>query len=438
MEQDYKKNSFKKLLDRLQENSWQLELLISGFAIMGLFYAIEPITNKVIVALYNDNIIFIVFYFIIKICINILIFNLLLHLLLRGMWIGSLGLRYMFGEIDFDKLNYSVLFTKHLKRKVGSFDDYIGKLENFCSVIFAITFLLIFYVLSISILGFTYAFIENAFIDSVPHWVNIGIRIPLFVLFSTGVILTFLDFITQGLLKKNKWVAKIFFPFYWIFSILTLSFLYRPLIYNFLDNKHGKLISFVLIPIYTLILIVNTLEYQKSNFITQHSTELSNNSIANGTNYEDIIEKNGNILIGKFAIQSKVITEPYVKVVVPLNNTIEDSLIEFNISLKPKKDKRGIGLPFLNLFNTNETNYDSLRNEFLNTFQKYYSFKIDTTSYKTDFVITNIDDKFSFESYIGIQDLSEGKHIIEFQSLKHKDTDSLLSIRKIPFWYYKN
>ena len=57
---------------------------------------------------------------------------------------------------------------------------------------------------------------------------------------------------------------------------------------------------------------------------------------------------------------------------------------------------------------------------------------------KTDFIITNKNDDLGIETYIGIKDLSEGKHIIEFQKLKHKDTDSLVSIIKVPFWYYKD
>ena len=37
MSRDYKNSAFKELLDRLQQESWQLELLISGFAIFGGF-----------------------------------------------------------------------------------------------------------------------------------------------------------------------------------------------------------------------------------------------------------------------------------------------------------------------------------------------------------------------------------------------------------------
>jgi hypothetical protein len=37
MNNDYKSPAFRKLLDSLQQQSWELELLISGFAIFGLY-----------------------------------------------------------------------------------------------------------------------------------------------------------------------------------------------------------------------------------------------------------------------------------------------------------------------------------------------------------------------------------------------------------------
>ena len=47
MKTDYTNPAFKKLLQKLQEESWQLELLISVFAIVGLFTAFEPISISV-------------------------------------------------------------------------------------------------------------------------------------------------------------------------------------------------------------------------------------------------------------------------------------------------------------------------------------------------------------------------------------------------------
>ena len=42
---DYNSPTFKKLLDSLQQQSWELELIISGFAIFGLFTAYEPLPS---------------------------------------------------------------------------------------------------------------------------------------------------------------------------------------------------------------------------------------------------------------------------------------------------------------------------------------------------------------------------------------------------------
>lgn len=432
MEQNDKKNSFKKLLDRLQEDSWELELLISGFAIFGLFYALEPVSLKLLTAQFDNNTVFVGFLVVVHFALQILIFNLLLHVLLRGLWIGSLGLRYVFGDIDFDKLNYSDQFTKYLKKSVGSFDTYINKLENLCSVIFALSFLLVFYVFSFFIIGFVLV----AFKSPMPDWM-IGIARAFFALLSIGILLTFVDFVTQGLLKKNKWVAKVYFPFYWVFSFLTLSFLYRPLVYNLLDSKYGRRISFALIPFYLLIYIVFHLEYQKSNFITQESTELSTSNIANGRNYLNDIEKSKEVFIGDFAIQSKVIVDPFIRLVVPLNDKIEDALVDFNAGLKPEKDQRGLRFQSEISIVVNAKSSEDLSTEYLETFEEKYSFKIDTTTCTTEFVISSVNKELGFETYIGIQGLSEGKHTIEFQSLKRRDSDSLVSIRKIPFWYYR-
>lgn len=432
MEENKNKTSFKRLLDRLQEDSWQLELFISGFVIIGLFYALDPISHKLLLAQYDNNMFYVYFLVIVHFSLKVFIFNLLLHILLRGMWIGSLGLRYVFGDIDFDKLNYSDKFTKYLRKKIGSFDSYIERLENICSVIFALTFLLVFYVFSF----FTISYLLLAFNSQIPDYLVYIIRL-IYILFSIGAILTLVDFITQGLLKKNKWVAKIYFPFYWVFSFLTLSFLYRPLVYNLLDNKYGRRISFSLIPIYIIIYIIFNLQYQKSNFISQDINKLSNSSIANASNYQEAIDEDKNIFIGDFAIQSKVITEPYIKLIIPLNNKIEDELMEFNPSLKPKRDKRGLRFRSEISLVINKKDKESFNNEYIRTFERKYRFKIDTTLYKTEFVISNINNQLSFESYIGLEDLSEGKHTIELESLINKDKDSIISIRTIPFWYYK-
>jgi hypothetical protein len=439
MQNDYTKPEFKKLLQKLQEESWQLELLISGFAIFGLFTAIPIITESLKEAENSQQIYKFVISLIGTISCYILIFNLLLHVLLRGLWIGALGLRYVSGDIDYDSLNYSQKFTKYLTKRVGSFDKYIGTLENYCSVIFAVSFLLIFYVLAITFTILAIALIGTQLLDNdnLPNWLSQGVGITLIVFLIFGMFFTLIDFITLGFLKKKKWTSKIYFPIYWVFSFITLSFLYRPLVYNFLDNKFGKRLSFSLVPFYILIALGTSLNYNVSNYITDDMT--SNDFVANNNSYEDLLsDKNG--FIDNVAIQSKVISDNYVKVFVLYSDNIENRIFNFNPLLKPEEDRRGLKTGIN--FNTNIKfgKKDSLRRVYLKTFNKIYSVKIDTVKFETDFILAHSkNDKLGFETYISTKTLDEGKHILQVNRLRIRKGDSTYwNISKIPFWYYKD
>ena len=437
MEENQNKNLLKKLLDRLQEDSWQLELLVSGFTIFGLFYALAPVKDAFGTAVYNGDI-FKDLYQIVYIAILILIFNLIVHVILRSIWIGALGLRYISGEVEIDNLNYGERFTNYLHKKVSSFDDYIEKLEKLCSIIFAISFLLIFYVAA----TFLILIIVNIIGSLNPNNESIILTIfqySILILLAIGAVLTFFDYLTQGLLKKNKWVASIYFPFYRVFSLITLSFLYRPLYYNLIDNKFGRRISFMLLPTYISILFISSIYKEQSGFISLGDMS-SSAIIANSQNYQDLVEKN-DLFISAIAIQSKLITDPFIKIKIPFSNAIEDNILEFNESLKPYKDKHlyktHMDLNGKSIESSFKGNTDSLHLEFMKTFQKIYIIKIDSTAYKPDFVITNEKDRLCFESYIGANSLAEGKHILLYSRFKHTDTDSVITIKEIPFWYYK-
>ena len=172
MKNDFTDNKFKELLDKLQQESWQLELLISGFAIFGLISALNPIKQKSYnaIVLEMDFPIILAYDFALYSC-YILIINLIIHVVLRGLWIGAIGLRYVSNEIDYDELKYNKRFTFYLKKRIGSFDNYIAKLENYCSILFAVTFLILFYFITafclfIIFLLAGYFFIESSLFSS--------------------------------------------------------------------------------------------------------------------------------------------------------------------------------------------------------------------------------------------------------------------------------
>jgi len=444
MSKELHNSTFKELLDKLQQESWQLELLISGFAILGLFSATDTLALKFQIAQHEQHLKETFIWFAVNISCWILITNLLIHVILRGLWIGALGLRYVSGDIDYDELNYSNKFTKYLQKKIGSFDDYIATLEDYCSIVFAVSFLFIFYFLAsflcvILILILVLLFLDN---DLDGIWENIssitGIGLILFTLI--GMFFTFLDFITQGFLKRKKWTSKIYFPFYRVFNIITLSFLYRPLVYNFLDNKFGKKLSLILLPVYIGILYLTSYSYVDSNYI--NLDKRSSEFVANAGNYENLIKKE-NDFINRATIQSKVITDNYLKIFVIFNDNIEDRLFDFNPGLKPKDDHRGLnsGIKFSSNFNAFDfRKKDSLTKVYFKTFNEIYLTKINDTYYKTKYVVTsNKNKKLGFETYVNIDSLKEGKHLLRINRkyINRKKDTVLRNEVQIPFWKFK-
>ena len=337
MEKD-KNKSFTKWLEILQQESWQLELLISGFAIFLLTESYEPIRNldDQISLLLSGSGYYGLLYVPYQVMLGawyVLIINLILHVLLRGLWISTIGLRYVSGDIDFNTLNISPKFDRFLRSKIVSFDLYIQQLEKLCSSVFGFTFLIIFilisgglFVVGIFILAITMQVIDTRFGDL---W--FVVIVPFVVLYLLGGLIYFLDFITLGWVKRKKGIARFYYPIYRFFSVITLAFIYRPIYYNLLDNKFGRNIVLFLIPYligFTLIasLTVNSHAYLPGNRTLQ---SISNNF------YDDTLEDRASY---SASISSKFVKNGYAQLFLPYVARTDDKVIEAICpDLKPAK-----------------------------------------------------------------------------------------------------
>lgn len=445
MRNNYRSKRFKTWLDTLQQESWQLELLISGFAIYGLFQAFTPLEIQFEIAKSTDKSVLVGVYLLALMSSYILAFTLLLHIVLRGLWIGALGLRYVSGDIDFKRLNYAPRFDRYLRRRIGSFDKYISRLEDYCSVLFALSFMLIFYVMSIflvvsAILAIVYLFLKQEGEGSTLLYI---IGTVLIVFISIGMLLVFLDFLTQGFLKKVKWIAFVYFPFYWVFSFITLSFLYRPLVYNFLDNRFGRTISLTLIPIYGLLIFLSSVSFLRSNYMS--TTKDSSVSHSNVFNYDTVMTDEG-IFVHDVSIPAKVITTNYLPIFIEYKNSIEDNVFQFNPELKPDRDRRGF-FSAMNFFRETEFkgNNDSLRGEYMTTVNSVHLVKIDSILYQdVDLIFSqNKNMQAGFETVLRLDSIPKGKHLLNvYRKSKETKHDNIVidtfKVASIPFWYFKN
>ncbi len=235
-------------LDSLQQESWQLELLISGFSIfllLGGWSWLEGLEYDFILLFQGSDSydIFGPLYYGGRVAYGTLIGCLLLHVMLRGLWIAAVGLRSVSGGIDYDKLRYSPYFRERLQRRMGTFDTYIEGLERYCSVFFSVAFLIFFCFFSIvsclmilTLIQTTWLSLFGLEIYDVDFWET---GIPGF-LFAIACVLYFIDFVTLGLFKRLKLVSR---PYYYIYRIMgwvTLARFYRPLYHNLIDDRFGR------------------------------------------------------------------------------------------------------------------------------------------------------------------------------------------------------
>ena len=316
-------------LDFLQRQSWQLELIITGFALAGMisgagkFHALI-ISLKDIVENYE--------YFglaasFILWGVNLAYFVTILHffmnVVLRCLWIGGLALRGIMNRNTYLNDDYAPNFGQYLIKRHGNFDRYISRLDKAASLVFAFTFLLIailfgiiFYLLFY--MGF-FAAMMLAF-DAA----GAGIAGGLFIFYLLVGSLYFFDFLTSGAFKRGG--SSFYFPIYRVMGWLTLARLYRPLYYAVISNRWGKRLLIALIP-YLLLLIflpqrtANPIPYvDRVGFVGNHKME----SLRKARHYANAVGfRRNNVSV---YIDSDVITDKVLRVYLPLKKRYAEEM----------------------------------------------------------------------------------------------------------------
>ncbi|WP_456457724.1 hypothetical protein [Reichenbachiella sp.] len=247
---DKTKDQISDWLNKLERESWQLELLVSAFTIFLLIQATISFEGFITELEYQFDLtsgqysMLYLFIGLLYKSLEALTFFLIAHLMLRGFWIGTIGLRSVQSKIDFSSLNYSEFFTEKLRKKVISLDQLVIKLDEICSVIFAFAFLVISILLAFGMYLIFFsivAVILNALAD-ISEWMDSVVTVLaltiLPMLLISGLIYM-IDYFTLGFFKKIRWFSKIYYPFYRLYNLVTLSVLSRS-IYYYMISKFSK------------------------------------------------------------------------------------------------------------------------------------------------------------------------------------------------------
>ncbi|MEP0985007.1 hypothetical protein [Ekhidna sp.] len=333
---DIPENQIESWLKKLERESWQLELLVSAFTIFLLIGANSAYKEFLHSLSYEYNMgtpafgIAGLFLMIIKNSIQALTIALIIHLMLRGFWIGTIGLRSVQPTVDFEKLKYNKFFTEKLKMNgVISLDKMVVQLDEICSVIFAFSFLIIsvliafaMYLMGLGLIGVVLSWFIN---------VSSGTIATIFIVLSVIVALVYiimgliymLDYLTLGFFKKISWFSKIYYPFYRLFNFITLSRLSKSIYYYLISKFSKNRIRIVFTVLGCIVLFMFLFEYDQNRYFP----EAENTLTISADMYDDV--RSADDYIETISIPSQFIDKPFFPLFLRYNPG-DNSIIQGN------------------------------------------------------------------------------------------------------------
>lgn len=451
IEPKYQKDQINQWLKKLERESWQLELLVSAFTIFLLIQAVGAYSDFLsdISHKYNleDSILFFVYFFLglLGLSIRALTVFLIMHLMLRGFWIGAIGLRSVQSNVDFDKLNYSDFFTDRLKKKVISLDNLVVMLDEICSLMFSFAFLIMsiliafgMYMLVLGVMTFSMSF----FVDFFDGWIGTVLGLISAIIIFTYLIfglVYFIDYFTLGFFKKFKWLSKIYYPFYRFFGVITISVISKSIYYYLISRFSKKRIRIVYLVAGLIILMTVLADYDQYQYYPDNDPERT--LLIN--HYDNLRPQDH--YISNVSIQSDVISGGFLKLFIRYdpedNSRIQGICPDF---VPAKKDGFNWSMTFkpteggVNLTTQNFEGED--RKKLLECLSSLFSVSINDSSYtELKYYFTH---HFSKEqkgliTMIGTSSFNKGENTLHVQKtfLNEEGEEETEDLAFVPFWF---
>ncbi len=296
-----------KWLKNLQDNSWELELLISGGAIFTLFQMssiwVDWINSiKITGSIGALNLIMLLG----TVGIEILKVGFITHLISRALWLSMVCANYVFPlGIKKDKINWQKPFNPKVEDKEDLF-HVIMNIDMFCGLVMFLSIISTFILFGILLTFFL--------ILSVP--VALGVQTGMvggvvFIIFIGYI----LDLLLGGLLRKIPFLSYFIYPFFVFFDLISFRFTFQKALFLFKTNISIRkftglailFVSFALVfsylNVYTAMQWPNVFDKRGYKWMLAESEFMSNKI------YRDCIDEKEN---SPYHIQSKIIKSNYV------------------------------------------------------------------------------------------------------------------------------
>ncbi len=311
MESSQEKNSNNpKWLKKIQENSWEAEILISGGALFSIFQLRDFVVDfrQQVSDLAGPIALNEVFIFS-HLALNGLIIGFVCHLVVRSIWIGIACLKKVIPHgINMHQLPFTPKYVEDFR----SFDlgEQSLKLDRLSGILFfsSISFvLMILGMILITLVGTLLILVSSV----------------LFRVFFSFLLVFLVDMLSMGLLRRWRLIAKLYRPIYMFFEVLSLSIIYRPWLLVLSTNvKRWKLfVSGILFLVLSLVLTrftssttmgwVNPMDERKFNEFSEVSVVWTQNF------YENRCTATGENRVKFVSIQDDIVSDKFLRVFIP-------------------------------------------------------------------------------------------------------------------------
>ncbi len=419
-DQNTKTPTSKAWLQKLKEESWEAELLVSAIAIFGTFKLLGLVdwTTNVFINLLPPaqyRIGYAIVFFGLF-AISILASMFVIHFFLRAYWIGLVGLNSVFPDYGIEDSMYSKIYTKKIIEFLPKLKKSIDEVDELCSVIFSAAFTFLLMYAYMAFFSSIYILLYNFLAEFIPSYI---LLIPLIILIS--LLIFQIVFSIYANLKSNKeksnlqlflfkimkFVSKIMYgPLYK--SILQVSMIFSS---NF---KKKKKLSYLMIAFVFSGTFVAIYQIGQTNipYLISYKKHFSATKLQ-ANFYENNNTKNTYLLNPE--IESDILKTSIIKIFIPL----------YMHEKKIRKD----------ICNYEKDGLTKLEEDelLLKCYSKYNTISINNTKINTDFLryIHPRTHQFGVITYINTNNLPFGKNSITVEKGSGVKW-------KIPFYYASN
>jgi len=317
-------NTNRSWLQRLKDESWEAELLISTVAILGIFqlFKLADGSTTFIINQFSPAQYWIGHGIVTGgiLAFSILATMFVIHFLLRAYWVGLVGLNSVFPDYSIEDSAYSELYTEKILALLPKLKKTIKDVDELCSVIFSAAFFMMFLYVYLSLFTLIYLIAFNSLSDHIHKYI---LFLPIAIISAVGILQTILSVLANiRVLKKSRRIQTLYFQSVKWGSILLFGPLYKFLLQismTFGSNFKKKKAIVILLLVFAVVGIFSSGfkvdNTQNLAYLQSRTDEIDATRIQNGF-YESRTENN--LFLVTPQIESDIINREIHRLFIPI------------------------------------------------------------------------------------------------------------------------